>query len=91
MRAILKILGIFVLCAVAYLTLWPVPIDPVKWQAPKAIGFQGDFSENDKLDDFDALTMSDLHGPEAAAVFTLRLTRVGWFGGCQTILSPSLG
>lgn len=68
MFGFLKIAGIFVLCAVAYLLLWPVPIEPEAWLAPQTQGYQGDFARNHKLDDFEALTLGELHGPEAVVV-----------------------
>ncbi len=68
MSAVIKIIAIFVLCAAAYLTLWPVPVEPVAWQAPTTVGYQGDFAQNNKLDAYDALTLGELHGPEAAVV-----------------------
>lgn len=33
----------------AYLSLWPVPIDPVAWQAPTAPAAEGDWSANQAL------------------------------------------
>ena len=34
---------------VAYLLLWPVPVEPVSWAAPLDKGFVGDFEENKKF------------------------------------------
>ena len=37
----------------AYLLLWPVPIDPVVWQPDPDPGLTGDFAHNDALSDAD--------------------------------------
>lgn len=38
-----------VLLLAAYLTLWPVPVEPVAWQAPTAPGYHGAHAVNNKL------------------------------------------
>ena len=38
---------------IAYLLLWPVPIDPVVWQPDPDPGLTGDFARNDVLSDAD--------------------------------------
>jgi len=50
-----------------YLTLWPVPVSPVKWTPPKNQYFTGDFTPNDKLAELERLPLSGNHGPEDAA------------------------
>ena len=45
----------------AYLLLWPVPIQPVAWTAPQAPGYTGAHTVNTKLS---ALQMIDLKGEE---------------------------
>jgi hypothetical protein len=45
--------GGWVLVLAAYLLLWPVPIDPVAWSAPKNAGYAGPFSANYILDDIE--------------------------------------
>ena len=66
MKQILKVVGLIVLFTIAYLALWPVPIDPQAWEAPANKGYVGDFQENDKLEKFTKLTMGEFSGPEAA-------------------------
>ncbi len=39
-----------VIIGLAYLVLWPVPVDPVAYEPPEPPGFTGDFSENNALD-----------------------------------------
>lgn len=66
MSAFLKVIGIMLLCAVAYLSLWPVPIKPVAWQALVNPGYSGEFAVNDKLEQPEKLSLGGLTGPEAA-------------------------
>jgi len=68
MSALLKASVCVVLFAVLYLTLWPVPIQPVAWDAPVDNGYQGDFTRNNKLDVFEKLTAAEFSGPEAAVL-----------------------
>lgn len=52
----------------AYLLLWPVAIDPVAWQAPKATGYVGPWASNNALADLDLLSLGGHHGPEDFAL-----------------------
>ena len=47
-----------------YLTLWPVPVAPVAWDAPTGAGYVGDFAPNTKLANLERLSIGELHGPE---------------------------
>jgi len=58
-------LVLFVL--VSYLALWPVPVDPVAWDAPRDAGFTGPFASNERLRDLELLSI-DGHGSETIAV-----------------------
>ena len=58
---ILKTLAALLLLGLAYLLLWPVPIQPVAWTAPQAPGYTGAHTVNTKLA---ALQMIDLKGEE---------------------------
>jgi len=66
MSALLKIFAIMLLCAIAYLSLWPVSIKPVAWEAPVNSGYSGEFVVNNKLNQPEKLGLDGLHGPEAA-------------------------
>ncbi len=48
----------------AYLLFWPVPIDPVIWQAPKDSGYTGDFAPNTDLVNLERLSIGETYGPE---------------------------
>ena len=58
---LLKTLAALLLLGLAYLLLWPVPIQPVAWTAPQAPGYTGAHTVNTKLS---ALQMIDLKGEE---------------------------
>lgn len=63
MRAIL----IIMLAGLAYLLIWPVPISPVAWHAPKSLGYEGVFAPNNKLADISLIPMlagMTTYGPE---------------------------
>lgn len=51
----------FVLC---YLLFWPVPVDPVSWNAPPNPGYTGVFKTNSILADIEMLSIGDNIGPE---------------------------
>ncbi len=57
---------VFIVFAVFF--FWPASIDPVSYKPPTDLGFEGDFSLNDKLHDAEVLTLLDGHGPEDVAV-----------------------
>ena len=52
----------------AYLALWPVPIDPAPWDAPKDAGYTGVFAPNEKLANLERLPIGGTYGPEDVAV-----------------------
>ena len=61
MKHLPKLIALLLVPGLAYLLLWPVPVQPVSWNAPKAPGYQGPHAVNDKLSQ---LTLIDLHGEE---------------------------
>lgn len=52
---------------VAYLTAWPVPVDPVAWEAPMDAGFTGPFATNTRLAQLNAIRLGAHEGPEGVA------------------------
>ncbi|NNE58967.1 MAG: SMP-30/gluconolactonase/LRE family protein [Hellea sp.] len=67
MKRALKITGISLALLLAYLFFWPVPIDPVSWEAPEDKGYVGDFAPNNELAGLELLDIGDIHGPEDVA------------------------
>jgi len=53
---------------IAYLTLWPVDIDPVAWDPPPAPPFEGPLAQNDDLEQIELLGVGQVHGPEDVAI-----------------------
>lgn len=51
-----------------YLIAWPVPIEPVAWEAPSNPGYSGAFESNQRLKDIQKLPLKDNHGPEDIAL-----------------------
>lgn len=64
MKKPLVVIGLLLLGAIAYLTLWPVPIAPVSWQAPVAPGYQGAHAVNNRLANLKMISLGDEEGPE---------------------------
>ena len=68
MRALRWTLAVVIGLTAVYLLLWPVPVDPVAWDAPRGPGFTGQFARNDRLAALEILPMAGNHGPETIAV-----------------------
>ncbi len=64
MRAVLALVA----AAAAYLTLWPVAIDPVGWEPPPRPEFVGPLAVNEKLRGAEVLARDAVEGPEDVAV-----------------------
>ena len=58
--------GVFavIILGLAYLLFWPVPIQPVSWEAPTNKGYVEQFSPNMDLSGLKTLAIGDHHGPE---------------------------
>lgn len=61
-------LAIAVLALMAYLCFWPVPVEPVSWQAPAAPGYSGPHTANNRLADIRLITLNGETGPEHVAL-----------------------
>ena len=68
MRKTLSIAGTLLLAAVLYLLLWPVPIDPVAWEAPADRGLVDPYAPNDLLQAATAIDLGTFEGPEDATL-----------------------
>ena len=58
--------GLFLLAA--YLTLWPVPIEPVSWNAPMPPGYIGPHAVNTRLANLKMISLGAEEGPEHIAI-----------------------
>lgn len=68
MKRALQALGVLFAAAILYLLLWPVPIDPVAWQAPQDRGYVDPFAANNLLGAARGIDLGEFHGPEDATV-----------------------
>lgn len=64
-----KIYALLLLIAIlAYLSFWPVPVEPVAWQAPKAPTLEKQYENNHKLASIKRLAVGEGVGPESIAI-----------------------
>ena len=68
MKKIALTLGLVVVLLAAYLSLWPVPIEPVSWNAPVAPGYVGPHAVNSKLAGLKIISLGAEEGPEHIAL-----------------------
>ncbi|MDD5335739.1 MAG: SMP-30/gluconolactonase/LRE family protein [Rhodoferax sp.] len=62
-KAVLAVAAM-VLALAAYLSLWPVPIEPVSWNAPTAPGYAGPHTVNKLLSGLKLISLGAEEGPE---------------------------
>ena len=55
---------VLLVAAVLYLCLWPVPIEPLVWSAPKEPGYTGPHAVNTKLANLKLISLGAEEGPE---------------------------
>ena len=56
------------LAAVGYMLFWPVPIEPVSWNAPKSMGYIGPHTQNSELSHLNLIDLGEESGPEHIAI-----------------------
>jgi len=59
--------AVFAALIIAYLFTWPVPIDPVAWNAPADAGLTDPFEPNDRLNTAQYVDLAQHTGPEDIA------------------------
>ena len=64
LKKILVVLVVLIGIVCVYFLAWPVPIEPVSWQAPSNPGYTGAFARNDRLKGLQFLPIGKNHGPE---------------------------
>ena len=90
LRATLIAGVLVVVAAVAYLTLWPVPIDPVAWNAPAAPGSRGPHAPNQRLADMKLASLGEFREPEQITVGPDGKLYTGVRGGKVLRMDPDL-
>jgi YD repeat-containing protein len=68
MKKLVLTIGALLLLLAAYLTLWPVPIEPVSWTAPMPPGYMGPHAVNTKLANLKMISLGTEEGPEHIAI-----------------------
>lgn len=77
--------------ASAYLLLWPVPIEPVAWEAPENTGYVGDFEPNTELQALTRISLNGQTGPEDIAISSNGKLYVPTHEGLIFEFDPSVG
>jgi outer membrane protein assembly factor BamB len=67
-RKIAGVAAFVLLGGVAYLCFWPVPAEPVSWQAPTPPGFTGAYAPNTRLAGLRMIDTGNEIGPEHIAI-----------------------
>ncbi|MDH3338030.1 MAG: SMP-30/gluconolactonase/LRE family protein [Gammaproteobacteria bacterium] len=64
MAKALAVLGSLLALTILYLLLWPVPVDPVAWDAPANLGLVDPYEQNEQLEAARGIDLGEHHGPE---------------------------
>ncbi len=88
MRRARRVLLIAAVAALAYLALWPVPVDPVAWTAPPDAGYVGVFARDSALTRHEAIDIAPHEGPESIARDARGRLYVATAGGTILRLAP---
>ena len=86
-----KVALLVVALALAYLVAWPVPIEPVAWDAPPAPAESGAYARNDRLRDVEWLGRGEVRGPEATAIDSQGRVYTGTLDGRVLRFDPATG
>ncbi|MEL7100520.1 MAG: SMP-30/gluconolactonase/LRE family protein [Pseudomonadota bacterium] len=68
MKTIFRAAALLIIALVAYLALWPVPVQPVAWTAPENPGYTGPYALNTRLAALERIDIGPDTGPEDAAI-----------------------
>jgi len=68
MKKIFLTIIVLLLLLAAYLTLWPVPIQPISWNAPMPPGYTGPHAVNTKLANLKMISLGKEEGPEQIVI-----------------------
>jgi sugar lactone lactonase YvrE len=62
------VIGVALLLGIAYLSFWPIPIQPLTWDAPAQPGYSGPHAPNNKLANLQMIDLGAESGPEHIAI-----------------------
>jgi sugar lactone lactonase YvrE len=68
MKKVLGAASVILIILIAYLTLWPVPVDPVQWIPPKFAGYTGQHTVNNQLANLQMIALNGEEGPEQIVI-----------------------
>ena len=68
MKKLFLTIIVFLLLLAAYLILWPVPIQPIIWNAPMPPGYTGPHAVNTKLANLKMISLGKEEGPEQIVI-----------------------
>lgn len=68
MKKILGVTSLILILLIVYLTLWPVPVDPVQWIPPKFAGYTGPHTVNTRLANLQIIPLNGEEGPEQIVI-----------------------
>jgi sugar lactone lactonase YvrE len=85
-----KLLAAIAVASFAYLAFWPVPINPVAWEAPRAPPLEGRYELNDRLATIERVGAGVGIGPEDLAVDEAGNVFTGYEDG-RIVLFPADG
>lgn len=68
MRKTITTTGLLVVALILYLLAWPVPVEPVGWNAPLDRGLVDPFESNDLLQSAVGINLGEYEGPEDATI-----------------------
>ena len=68
MRKFLLAAGSLLALVGAYFLLWPIPIDPIAWQAPENRGYVDPYAQNNLLSSATSINIDLYEGPEDATL-----------------------
>ncbi|WP_299702780.1 SMP-30/gluconolactonase/LRE family protein [uncultured Tateyamaria sp.] len=68
MKLVFRGIAAIAVALIAYLALWPVPVEPVAWSAPEDAGYVGAFAANNRLTALEFIDLDGRSGPEDADV-----------------------
>ncbi len=91
MKSLFRFLGVLLLALLAYLLLWPVPIDPVAWTPPPAPGWTGVYAENRALSAAERIAEGQGLGPEAVTIGPDGRVYTGYLDGRVVAIEPQGG
>lgn len=91
MRKILLALGVIVALLALYLLAWPVPINPVAWQAPASQGYVGAHERNERLAQARLVSIDPEVGPEHIEVGPDGALYTGTLAGAVLRVDPAGG